>query len=373
MHTRRSILSFVLFQTAFIISLLACEVNVPAMTDEGKNKDYLVGVHYFAGWWRAKPNKWITGGREWLLDYPEREPLLGLYNEQETMDREILAAAEHGVDFFQILYYPLHGISPESGEARLNDGLKTFLASPNNHLLKFMIEYVNHPPFDLPTDELWEKACYEWADAMKHPSYLRVGGRPVFKIHGVHFLIQQSGGDLSKAKARVERLRQIVRESGLPNPIIAGGVGAGDIASGEAVEPFDYLTTYMEFADLPATNVPYPYEQLIKYAEKAWIAYGTKADKMYMPYVPAGWDPRPWKDRRPPYTMPTREEWKFALRRVEAALDKYPNLGIPCKDGGREKAFVIYAWNEFGEGGFIAPTKGEGAMKLDVIREVFGQ
>jgi len=372
MHDR-NVLSFILVQAAFIMSLLACEVNVLAMMNEGEKKDYLVGVHYFAGWWRARPNKWMTGGEEWLQYYPEREPLLGLYNEQETMDREILTAANHGVDFFQILYFPLHGISPESGEARLNDGLKTFLASPNNHLLRFMIEYVNHPPFDLPTDELWEKACYEWANTMKHPSYLRLGGRPVFKVHGVDFLIRESGRDLSKVKARVETLRRIVRESGLPNPIIAGGVSAGSIASGEAVEPFDYLTTYMEFANLPPTNVPYPYEQLIKYAEKAWIAYGTKADKMYMPYVPAGWDPRPWKDPRPPYTMPTREEWKFALRRVQAALDKYPNLGIPCGNGGRQKAFVIYAWNEFGEGGFIAPTKGEGAMKLDVIREVFGR
>lgn len=373
MHMERTIVRTVLVQAMLIISLLTSEVNALVMAHEGKNKDYLVGVHYFAGWWRAKPNKWMTDGREWLADYPERKPLLGLYNEQETMDREIRAAANHGVDFFQILYYPLHGISPEAGEARLNDGLKTFLTSPNNHLLRFTIEYVNHPPFDVPTDELWEKVCHEWADVMKHPSYLRVGGRPVFKIHSVDFLIQQCGGELSRVKARVETLRRIVTESGLPNPIIAGGVGAGGIASGEAVAPFDYLTTYMEFADLPPTDTPYPYEQLIKYAEKAWIAYGTKADKMYMPYVPAGWDPEPWKDPRPPYTMPTREEWRFALRRVQAALDKYPNLGIPSGDGGRQKAFVIYAWNEFGEGGFIAPTKGEGTMKLDVLREVYGR
>jgi len=33
---------------------------------------------------------------------------------------------------------------------------------------------------------------------------------------------------------------------------------------------------------------------------------------------------------------------------------------------------LIYAWNEFGEGGIVAPTKGDGMMKLEAIREVFG-
>ncbi len=50
-----------------------------------------------------------------------------------------------------------------------------------------------------------------------------------------------------------------------------------------------------------------------------------------------------------------------------------PNLGLPLPNGQRQKAFTIYAWNEFGEGGFVAPTKGEGYMKLKAIQEVFGR
>jgi hypothetical protein len=33
---------------------------------------------------------------------------------------------------------------------------------------------------------------------------------------------------------------------------------------------------------------------------------------------------------------------------------------------------LIYAWNEFGEGGIVAPTRGDKQVKLEVIREVFG-
>ena len=69
--------------------------------------EYLVGIHYFAGWWRGLPNKWHVAGQDWRQDWPARVPTLGEYNEQATMDREIEAAADHGVDFFQILYYCL--------------------------------------------------------------------------------------------------------------------------------------------------------------------------------------------------------------------------------------------------------------------------
>ena len=36
------------------------------------------------------------------------------------------------------------------------------------------------------------------------------------------------------------------------------------------------------------------------------------------------------------------------------------------------RRFRIYAWNEFGEGGIVAPTKGDKYMKLEAIKEMFG-
>jgi hypothetical protein len=78
------------------------------------------------------------------------------------------------------------------------------------------------------------------------------------------------------------------------------------------------------------------------------------------------------RDPRPSFAFPTREEWTAALKKVKAALDKYPKLGIPVK-GGRQKMLMIYAWNEFGEGGIMAPTKGEKYMQLEAVHEVFGK
>ena len=79
--------------------------------------NYLVGVYYFAGWWRDPPNKWITRGVDWRPQYPGRVPILGEYNDQDTMDKEIIAAADHGVDFFQILWYSV----AEGGQYQFQD------------------------------------------------------------------------------------------------------------------------------------------------------------------------------------------------------------------------------------------------------------
>ncbi len=335
--------------------------------------EYLVGVYYFSGWWREQPNKYFTAGADWRTNYTGRRALLGEYNEPATMDREITAAAANGVSFFQILWYYQGNVqNRDPHQDRLNEGLRLFLASPKNRELKFTLEFVNHPPFGITEDADWEKACREWCNAMKHPSYLRVGGRPVFKVHGADYFFQQNGNDAGRVARRLETLRQTAREAGLPNPLIGGGVMAGGFPTGPVMAPYDFLTTYMDMPNLPVQEKPYPYEKLLQFAEQAWTNYARLSPKPYVPYVPSGWDPRPWKDPRASYELPNQEQWLTALREVKAALDAFPNLGIRYGTGQRQKMLLIYAWNEFGEGGMVAPTRGDGEMKLRAIQSVFG-
>ncbi len=336
-------------------------------------REYLVGIYYFAGWWPEQPNKYHTNGRNWTQDYPGRVPSLGLYVDQQTMDKEIAAAAKYGVDFFQILWYPpLKDVGKETHAQHLNDGVSCFMASKNSRLMQFCVEYVNHAPFTIETDQAWESTCRLWAKWMNHRSYLKVDGRPVFKIHGAHQFLLQNGNDPARVAKQIKTLRRIVQESGLPNPLVATGIMPYEKPLVEHIEAFDFATTYMDMPMLPVTEKPHPYSELIKHAAGAWEYQGIHADRPYMPYVPSGWDPRPWKDPRPSFDAPTRDEWVAALKSVKRELDNAHRLGIPGAGDRRQKAFVIYAWNEYGEGGIVAPTKGEGFMKLEGIRSVFG-
>ena len=352
--------------TAVLTSILALAASPPEQPPD----DVLVGVNYFAGWWEALPNKWHDAtGQDWRRRFPGRVPLLGEYNTQETMDREIVAAAEHGVDFFAILwYYNKPGAEAEPNARFLERGVHNFVASPENHRMRFMLEFCNHPPFEVATDEDWDQCVKLWTAWMQHPQYLRVDGRPVFKVHGFHHFFVQSGRDPSLGKERLDRLRQSVRDAGVGEILIGCGVAEHEeIPAGHpAVALFDFTAVYMGVPALEQREEDYPYELLIDCARISWRNHASDAVP-HMPYLPAGWSPRPWPDPRPWFAFPSREEWANALTEMKAALEEYHTLGLP----GR-KAFTIYAWNEFGEGGIVAPTRGDGTMKLEGIRTVFG-
>jgi sialate O-acetylesterase len=53
-------------------------------------------------------------------------------------------------------------------------------------------------------------------------------------------------------------------------------------------------------------------------------------------------------------------------------LAKNPSLGFPGTKGDVQPAFTLYAWNEFGEGGFLAPTNERGHSMLQAVKDVFG-
>lgn len=337
----------------------------------------LVGVDYFAGWWEEKPNKWEDrfDGHNWLDEYPQREPLLGMYNSQATMDREIIAAAEHGIDFFMMLWYFMPPGKSDSwySHSDLNKGFELFMKSPQANRMKFCIEFCNHSPHGVKTEKDWRECVDTWTEIMKHPSYLRIGGRLLFKVHGCGTMWSDCGNSLERVAAWIEILRNRVRQEGLGEMIIgAGNPGVTVWQDHWAGEVFDFSCDYMSFPKyLEKKNECYKYDKLATHLQS--IRAGHRFDTIpYMPFIAAGFDPSPWKDERPAFMPPTREQWKRELRFIAKDLNNIHNLGVPLPDGQLCKIFTIYAWNEFGEGGYIAPTEGDKYFKLECIRETFG-
>jgi len=342
-------------------------------------KEILVGVNYFAGWWQPLPNKWHRHasslskecGSDWRADFPERVPLLGEFNCQATMDLEIEAASGHGVDFFPILWYYNEPDQEREPNSRfLNRALDEFIASPFADRMSFFIEFCNHPPFEVTTDQQWQECLQSWAPYIAHPSYLKVGGRAVFKVHGAQYFIEQNGGDIARCITQLDSIRDLFLKKGM-DVIIGAGVLANDPVDEDnpIAKVFDFTCTYMDLPHLPRTEEDYPYEPLGEHCRMARQVHSTDA-LPYMPYMPAGWNPRPWPDTRPLFAFPNRTEWRKELALMKQDLLDLPNLGLPLPDGTVQPAFNCYAWNEFGEGGIVAPTCGDGYMKLEELSRV---
>jgi hypothetical protein len=175
-------------------------------------------------------------------------------------------------------------------------------------------------------------------------------------------------------------LRGAVRAAGLGEMVIGSGVMSRTRIAPDAVvaQVFDFTATYMSVPEAEVCDAEHPFAALAAEARAARTLHA--ADPIpWVPYLAAGWNPRPWThpgadpNHRRFFAFPTRDAWTAELRAVRDDLAKGARLGIPRRDGSLQPAFTIYAWNEFGEGGIVAPTLGEGAMKLEAIREVFGR
>jgi len=294
----------------------------------------LVGVNYFAGWWKELPNKWHGQGwnadqPDWRPEFPDRVPLLGQYNDQATMDREIVAAAGHGVDFFAILwYYPKRGSRQEKYAPLLNKGLETYLASDNAERMRFFIEYCNSPDFSASGEEEWAACVATWLEAMKHPAYLRVDGRLVFKVHGVTQFLRANDNDLDLCRQRLDTLRDAVRNAGLGEMIIGVGISGQTPPLGAKWPPaelFDFTGTYMCVPEIEGREADYPYAVLSKQAHTT-LRNRVSDPLPWMPYLAAGWNPRPWTHAgaAPHYhrffEFPTREEFENELNEMKESL-----------------------------------------------------
>jgi len=368
--------------TAVIAALLAGSLGAAENADARDR--VLVGVNFFAGWWAELPYKWHGHGwtaqePDWRPRFAARVPLLGDYNEQPTMEREIASASSHGVDFFSILwYFPRPGSDKRSDAELLNRGLETYVASTNAGLMRFMIEYCNAEALSATNDAEWSACVKTWVAALRHPSALRVDGRLVFKVHDLHRFVMGNGGDAVRCRRQLDELRGAVRAAGLGEMIIGGGIMSRSEVRPEhpASHLFDFTATYMSIPDVEVRDAEHPYASLAEEARTARARHASDPIP-WMPYLAAGWNPRPWThpqsdpNHRRFFTFPAREEWIAELKAVREDFGKYPRLGLPRRDGSCQPVFTIYAWNEFGEGGIVAPTRGEGTMKLEAIHEVF--
>ena len=316
-------------------------------------------------------------------------PLWGYVNEADprVMEMEIAAAADHGVNVFIYDWYWYDG--RPFLENCLSNG---YLKARNNDRVKFYLMWANHDvKYAWDVRNSWDRdtvlyqgavdragferlARYVIRERLTHPSYYRIGGKPVFAIYDLNVFVRGLGGLDAAAEALAWFRAEAVR-AGLPglhlqcvmrgNQFNLSGVddSRATVPQTEAVKRlgFDSLTHY-QFCHF--LNVKNPMEKVVALAEAEWAKIDATYDIPYFPHISVGWDsnarftelrPAIMTDNDPPAVA-------AALRKAKAYADAHPN---------QPPLVTINAWNEWTEGSYLEPCTRFGYGYLEAVRSVF--
>lgn len=372
-------------------------------------------------WWSGVRQFFPGGNREWGCTawqapnhqaFIQLKPTLGYYDQSQpqVLYQHIRQAKRFGLSHFSFYWFWenrwFDNPSLYPYDEYLNDGLESFLAvkaSPGTYPdaggfefylnlagMPLDLRYVNHQPDPLHPSPMARLVGY-----FKHPSHMKIGGRPVVvigdtsrtAIDNAQRLRLQSGGVLTPAEAKtnaelfIAALQAATYADPLLGvyPIVLTDPSYPDVANSEA-------HTCLHPGGIPwggATS----FAQFVEGIE----AYLTRSKPM-LPCVTSGFDERPREDvvwflrnpnmpdpRLPPPSptppvnpalhdpLPARYFWEStspdarlahyeeSLQRVKHWMDN-PPVGASDPYGLR-RILTIYAWNEWHEGGILEPAQ----------------
>ncbi|HEY4064925.1 MAG TPA: hypothetical protein VGM30_23640 [Puia sp.] len=262
---------------------------------------------------------------------------------QKIMDEEIRLAKSAGIDYWAFCWYPFH-----SG---LDTARTLYLASKHTGDVKWCV-ILGTNPFRNESDAPW------LVKRFKENNYQKVaGGRPLVYI-------------FQKIELKViDRIRDLCKEQGVPPPyvVVMDFVPATAKAMAETLKA-DALSSYKSAAGKNGE----PYFPVLPKADSInWERY-SKSGMKIVPWVTTGRNTKPRIDHPVRWATVPPEQW-VADGTPEQIADDLANCLQWTKthtEACEANAIIMYAWNEFDEGGWICPTFGNDHSRLDAIRKV---
>ncbi len=335
---------------------------------------YLVGAFMCPLWnkdcFPDKVNPW-----ERIKKYPEREPILGWYNEGDTnvTDWEIKFAVEHGISFFNVCWYRQ---KDNTGKQQVKELFGHWTASlfKSNYrkYFKFCIMYVDEGSImgHIQSEkDLLENLLPYWIERyFKKPEYLKLDGKPVFTIYRPENFIANLGGE-EKAAAAIAKMRHACIKAGF----------SGLFIMGEYHNPLDRKESMYKNLGLDAA-VSYHWPSftekmpakaptdttIARFQSECWSGLENVTELPSPPTVSVGWDSRPWGSTYyKGHWKLTPAEYKQLLESAKEYMNNQPKGSL------QSKMLMLDNWNEYGEGHFIFPTKKEGFAYLNAVKDIF--
>lgn len=322
--------------------------------------NYLVGVYYFPGWKQGSHSGWSP-----ILNFPERKPVLGWYQEGEPdiADWHIKWAVEHAISFFAYDWYWDRGA--RQLEHALHDG---YLKSKYRKYLKFCLLWANHNPDKSSSEKDLLNVTRFWLDNyFRQPEYLKIENKPVVIIFSPGRITSDIG--VEKTKIAFEKMREMCRQEGFNGLYLVGCTYPGKETIKQLKEEgYDAATgyNYPSAGARPEDGTRSPYDSAIEGYRSIWEEIAEYKLLDYIAITDPGWDSRPWHGEDALVrTGKHPDKFKKMLELAKKFANNHP-IG-----NDKLKIVLVEAWNEFGEGNFIEPHREFGFGYLDAIREVF--
>ena len=332
------------------------------------------GIRDYAGGHGRYPTG--MGETDSQADFSGRKPKLGFYDLRQSgvIQEQIRQAKTGGLAFFSFYWY-----WDSDTQRELYDTAWRFLEADVARSLTYVLAgiTISKKPISL----------LEWRSRIvpvlvekyfAHPNYMRIDGRPVFIDFNLRF-DNRGTSDIAYSILRDATKKQLGVE-----PFLLKRVGkqtnALHLRHFLVQQGFDGLTCFRFPIERPAE----PYLVTITRWHReldSWVSAARNWQGNEVAFVPCGttaFDARPWymigwgpwvktEFRKPsdrPFNLPAAPgEFSMHLQYLRDILDQHPNL--------THKMAILYAWNEWGEGGTIEPSEKNDDALLHTIRDVF--
>jgi hypothetical protein len=278
-------------------------------------------------------------------------------NTPAVMDQEIECARAAGIDYWAFVMYA-------ADAPMTRGGVELFLQRVHPGALHFAMIAQSYTFADADRARL---VAY-----FGRQEYQRVaGGRPLLFLLGPTRVDDAAWPDVAQS---VKALRRASVAAGRNDPYIVGLWGWDHAKAIADAAGLDAVSAYSLQFDGKAA----PFSELARETEQKWDEWRA-AGAAVVPLVMTGWDRRPrvehpvsWEapDGKPDamgryYAAPTPRE--LAVH-VDAAVRWCGSH----RDAAIANAILIYAWNEFDEGGWLVPSlsSAQGNARLDAIHDV---
>ncbi len=331
----------------------------------GRTNDWWGGLRDFAGV-GVQRNAWHWPGE----DFSDLQPSIGYYDDSqpETLRKHIAQASGAGLRFFSFYWYwnPANG-----GSENYVQGLKAFLQASNRANMDFSVTPCIHPWMDgnvslrIPPEQIVKAANLIVDSYLTQPNYLRANdGRPIIGVCDARGLGNGSEQQIDTAATRQfteairSRARAVLGEevliafNGVPPPNTG-------LDGSQCLGQFDPSRSYQTYV----SNQRSYFQSLPGVLMRCATSGFDERPRIGIGIGDPGSSPAALQQAFRWYADADLPKFKQLLANVRADIDQ------STRPSTMDNFVLLYAWNEWHEGGYIEPNMRDGCAYLDAVRQ----